>query len=446
LPWRNPRKLLWACSGLDLVAVLASLAVINCHVEPDLWHPPHVVLGVGFLYCLYAWLFGAYTLLRWPWLKLRLVMQRLLFTAIATMLTMVVSGWLFGVDAEELSLLNRSVLLEWLSLQTALALASRLLLRWISRTSTRPLWQLVAAPEHQREVIREWQRNPFVRPPRLLTPSKFEPSLAVEQVSRGRAVGLALAPNIPSSESWSLALEALRARGVMVTTLEELAQRQLERLPPSLLPERWLSMPDLPWSNEFSLQRKIKRTADVLFSMPLLVIALPLMACLGLAIWLEDRGPVFYVQSRTGWCGRPFQLYKLRTMRCVKPGMPTPWTSKNDARVTRVGAWLRRTRLDELPQLINVLRGEMSLIGPRPEQPQMDDQLAAKIPHYLKRYWMLPGLSGWAQVCGPAYPATLEESELKLSYDLYYIRNWTLQLDFLIFAKTFKTLLKFRGV
>jgi len=133
-------------------------------------------------------------------------------------------------------------------------------------------------------------------------------------------------------------------------------------------------------------------------------------------------------------------------MHAAVPGSPTPWTTKTDTRVTAVGAWLRRTRLDELPQLINVLRGEMSLIGPRPEQPHLDEQLAGDIPHYRKRYWMMPGLSGWAQVCGPSYPATLEESELKLSYDLYYIRNWSLQLDLLIFAKTFKTLLKFRGV
>ena len=89
-----------------------------------------------------------------------------------------------------------------------------------------------------------------------------------------------------------------------------------------------------------------------------------------------------------------------------------------------IGMWLGRTRLDELPQLVNVLKGEMSLIGPRPEQPNIDSDLARQIPHYRKRNWMMPGLSGWAQVCGPSYPASLEEAELKLSYDLYYIRNW----------------------
>jgi len=403
------------------------------------------VLGVAILYCLFSWLLGSYTLLRWPWLKLRLVLQRLLLVAMATMFSIVLGSWALGVGADQISLLNRSVLLEWLTLQSAFALTSRLLLRWKSRATSRPIWQLLAAPEHQKHVLREWQRNPFVRPPRLLTPTTFAPDLSL-RTFKGRQIRLALAPDLDHQHGITDAVEQLRSKGVTVTTLEDLAQRQLERLPPSLLPSQWLQINDLPWINEFSLQRKIKRTADVIVSLLLLSLSLPLLVVLTAAIWLEDQGPVFYVQTRTGWCGQCFRLYKLRTMRLSKADAPTPWTTKADARVTTVGGWLRRTRLDELPQLINVLRGEMSLIGPRPEQPHLDERLEQHIPHYRKRYWMLPGLSGWAQVCGPAYPASLEESELKLSYDLYYIRNWSLQLDLLIFAKTFKTLLKFRGV
>lgn len=422
-----------------------AIALVNLHTEPDLWQSPLLVVGVGCLYCLFSWLLGGYTLLRWPWLQLRLVLQRLLLTSIATMLALVLGSWALGVSSHQLPLLERSVLIEWLSWQTGLALASRLALRIVSRSSSRPVWQIVAAPEHQKHVLREWQRNPFVRPPRLLTPNVFEP-LLVNQVACGPQSVLAMTPELQQNSSIATALEDLRSRGVMVTTIEDLAQRQLERLPPTLLPKQWLQMEDLPWSNEFSFQRKLKRTADVAFAIPLLAITLPLLALLGVAIWIEDRGPVIYVQKRTGWCGRPFRLFKLRTMRHSPSDGPTPWTTKADARVTRMGAWLRKTRLDELPQLLNVLNGDMSLIGPRPEQPHLDDDLEQRIPHYRKRYWMMPGLSGWAQVCGPAYPSSIEEAELKLSYDLYYIRNWNLQLDFLIFAKTFKTLLKFRGL
>jgi lipopolysaccharide/colanic/teichoic acid biosynthesis glycosyltransferase len=142
--------------------------------------------------------------------------------------------------------------------------------------------------------------------------------------------------------------------------------------------------------------------------------------------------------------GRTFRVYKLRTMHCADPQAPATWTQRGDRRITRVGWCLRRVRLDELPQLLNVLLGDMSLIGPRPERPELEDDLEARIPHYRKRHWMPPGLSGWAQVCAP-YAASVEEAELKLSYDLYYLRHWSIALDLLILLKTVKTVLKARG-
>ena len=115
-----------------------------------------------------------------------------------------------------------------------------------------------------------------------------------------------------------------------------------------------------------------------------------------------------------------------------------------DRRITRVGLWLRRLRLDELPQLINVLRGDMSLIGPRPERPELEHELEEHIPHYRKRHWMRPGLSGWAQVCAP-YAASIEDSDLKLSYDLYYLKHFSTWLDLIILFRTIKTVLKAGG-
>jgi lipopolysaccharide/colanic/teichoic acid biosynthesis glycosyltransferase len=438
--------LLFACAGFDLLGLFLALVLINLRHEPDLLNPPWLVFGLGGIYCGFAWLLGSYTLLRWPWLRLRLVLQRLSLTALATLVGSIVLGWALAFDGGRYSLLNREVLLEVMAWQMLLALLIRLQLRWISRSQVKPLWQLMAAPEHQRDVLREWQRNPFVRPPNLVSPSEPVPNQRSTSTWR-RPMALALAHGLQLDERQRSQIMSLRSRGVTVTTLEELAERQLERLPPSLLPENWLTLNELPWANEFSLQRKIKRTADVILAGPLLLLSTPILILLAFAITLEDGGPVFYVQRRTGWMGRTFPVFKLRTMRNVlQTSNNTYWTTHADPRVTRVGAWLRRTRLDELPQLFNVLRGEMSLIGPRPEQPHLDDQLAEQIPHYRKRYWMLPGLSGWAQVCGPAYPASLEEAELKLSYDLYYLRNWNNSLDLLILAKTIKTLLKLRGV
>ena len=248
---------------------------------------------------------------------------------------------------------------------------------------------------------------------------------------------------------WALSVRLLlwqlsRARQRHGLSVLEHAEREQQRLLPAHLPEQALGLDDLPWSNPLSVQRQLKRSADVALALVLLLATLPLLVLAGLLIWLDDRGPVFYVQERSGLMGRSFQLFKLRTMHQAAPDTPATWTVQGDARITRTGAFLRRVRLDELPQLLNVLRGDMSLIGPRPERPELEHDLETRIPHYRKRHWMPPGLSGWAQVCAP-YAASVEEAELKLSYDLYYLRHWGTALDFLILLKTVKTVLKARG-
>ena len=194
----------------------------------------------------------------------------------------------------------------------------------------------------------------------------------------------------------------------------------------------------------FSLERQLKRVADLLVSSVLLVLTAPILILAMLLIWLDDRGPLFYFQQRSGWLGRSFLLYKLRTMAVTPQDALPVWTVPGDRRITRVGLWLRRLRLDELPQLINVLKGDMSLIGPRPERPELEHELEERIPHYRKRHWMRPGLSGWAQVSAP-YAASVEDSDLKLSYDLYYIKNFSTWLDLMILAKTIKIVLKAEG-
>ena len=132
---------------------------------------------------------------------------------------------------------------------------------------------------------------------------------------------------------------------------------------------------------------------------------------------------MFYSQQRSGWLGRPFTVLKLRTMRVNCKGSPALWTQPGDQRITAVGYWLRRLRLDELPQLINVLNGDMSLIGPRPERPELEHDLVQHIPHYRKRHWMRPGLKWLGSGCAPLCKF-IEDSDLKLSYDLYYLRQF----------------------
>ena len=247
-----------------------------------------------------------------------------------------------------------------------------------------------------------------------------------------------------SQRSLLESLEMRDPRVVRSVSVLSLFEQQQERLPPVLMADVSFTYDDLPWASTFSVQAQFKRMADLMVSALLLLLTAPLMAVGALLIWLEDRGPIFYTQQRSGWLGRPFTVLKLRTMTVQPADAPAEWTQVGDQRITAVGGVLRRLRLDELPQLLNVLNGEMSLIGPRPERPELEHQLECCIPHYRKRHWMRPGLSGWAQVCAP-YASSIEDSDLKLSYDLYYLRHFSTWLDLLILFRTIKTVLKAGG-
>ena len=190
---------------------------------------------------------------------------------------------------------------------------------------------------------------------------------------------------------------------------------------------------------------RIKRIGDLIFGGLLLFLSLPIFILVIILIKLEDNGKVFYFQKRNGIFEKEINLIKFRTMRedAEEDSGPT-WSQRNDKRITNIGKFLRLTRIDELPQLLLVIKGEMSLIGPRPERPEIDNDLKIKIPFYSQRFNFKPGLSGWAQVNYP-YGASLKDSEVKLSYDLFYIRNFSLWLDFLILFKTIKLVFNAKG-
>jgi exopolysaccharide biosynthesis polyprenyl glycosylphosphotransferase len=179
----------------------------------------------------------------------------------------------------------------------------------------------------------------------------------------------------------------------------------------------------------------VRRWRDVSGSLLLLTLALPLMVLVAWLIKLESRGPVLYRQDRVGLHGRVFRLLKFRSMRIDAEANGPCWAAERDPRVTRIGAFIRATRIDELPQLVNVLRGEMSLVGPRPERPCFTRQLGEIIPGYHQRACVLPGITGWAQVNYP-YGASVEDARAKLVYDLHYLRNRSLALDLRILVAT----------
>lgn len=197
--------------------------------------------------------------------------------------------------------------------------------------------------------------------------------------------------------------------------------------------------------NNKKLYDRIKRLIDLIASLSLLIISLPFFPLITLVIKLDSAGQTFFTQQRTGKEGDPFTAVKFRTMVKNAEDNGPQWAVKNDGRVTRVGRFLRKTRIDEIPQLFNVLKGEMSLIGPRPERPEFVEQLQKEIPFYKERILIKPGLTGWAQVAGPAYGGSTEESLEKLQYDLFYIKNRSFGLDLSIALKTIKTILSRKG-
>ena len=189
----------------------------------------------------------------------------------------------------------------------------------------------------------------------------------------------------------------------------------------------------------------VRRVVSIVISLIGLILALPLLPLIMLAIRLDSKGPVFYTQTRVGKAGRVFQVVKFRTMRQDAEAASGPkWACDNDPRVTRVGKFLRSSRLDEIPQLWCVLKGDMAFVGPRPERPEFIEWLSKEIPYYGVRHMVRPGLTGWAQV-KYKYGSTVEDSREKLQYDLFYIKNASIGLDLLIMFLTVKTVLLRRG-
>jgi sugar transferase (PEP-CTERM system associated) len=194
------------------------------------------------------------------------------------------------------------------------------------------------------------------------------------------------------------------------------------------------------------LRDTVKRVFDLIVSLMLLAATSPIMLITAILIKLESHGPVFYRQERVGQHGRPFSIFKFRSMRtdAEKDGRPQ-WARKNDDRITGVGRFIRRTRIDELPQVFNVFMGEMSFVGPRPERPYFVADLNRQIPYYGVRHTVKPGITGWAQVRYP-YGASIEDALEKLQYDLYYVKNHSLFLDLMILTQTAQVVLLGKGV
>jgi sugar transferase (PEP-CTERM system associated) len=236
-----------------------------------------------------------------------------------------------------------------------------------------------------------------------------------------------------------------RLAGVTVLEFISFMERETGRIQLDLLNPSWIIFGQ--GFRRDGVRLFTARALDFIASGVLLVLASPIMLLTMLAIWLEDGrkgGSVFYRQARVGYEGRVFHLTKFRSMRVDAEASGAQWAQKNDPRVTRVGAFIRKTRIDELPQLLNVLKGHMGFVGPRPERPEFVVELEAKIPFYAYRHSVKPGITGWAQLCYP-YGSSVEDAAQKLQYDLYYVKNHNLLFDITILLQTVEVVLMGKG-
>lgn len=259
----------------------------------------------------------------------------------------------------------------------------------------------------------------------------------VEDVCINQQIGLlVLDESLSSSE---LDVLTLLQNGTRVIGIVDFWERYLDKIPPRDVDRAWLARVDLHVKN--ILIRGIKRILDLVISITALIILFPILGVALVFIALESGFPLFYIQTRTGYLGKPYSMIKLRTMNKEAEDDGAQWAKRRDSRVTKVGQFLRNWRIDEVPQFWNIIKGEMSVVGPRPERPEFQAELREKVPFWYARNLVKPGLTGWAQIRF-SYASGLSESEEKLSYDLYYLKHASLAFDTEIILSTLRSVSK----
>jgi exopolysaccharide biosynthesis polyprenyl glycosylphosphotransferase len=410
------------------------------------WHPlvvAAVVLSSGYVAGLYV--FDRVVSVRW--LGLRVLGTAATSAIVLGLVVYLTAGW-----EDNLGPLGRIVMSESLAAYSLWAFGSRALaLRWIEARAEQAQWLVLSSPggPSQAALARLSALPGFGRTTVLAPPGASSEGAAgtwdeLERFLERPWAGVVLAQDAPLPDAASDALMRARLGGAMISDLTDLSERLSGRVPLERVRSQWFALSDGFDIVHSRTGLRIKRLVDLLVSFVMLVLASPLMLLAALLVGASSRGPVLFSQVRVGRRGRPFTMWKFRTMRRDAEAAGAQWAKTSDPRVTPVGRLLRATRVDELPQLWNILRGDMSFIGPRPERPEFTATLEREIPFYRLRHLVKPGLTGWAQVCYP-YGASVAEAREKLEYDLYYIKNHSLPLDALILLRTVRVVIHRHG-
>jgi sugar transferase (PEP-CTERM system associated) len=370
----------------------------------------------------------------------RLLMNTVVAGLLAFPAVLVVSGsYRISLSSHELLWLTK-ILLVWL----VCMVASRMIFtrvmreRWFVRRIL-----FIGGTELGLARLRRWTATGRGRlyEPVFAEPGVGRGALTLDDLRRERIWGIVVAdtPGAIDPPQPARFLLDCKLRGVPVLSEAGFCEQHLGRVDLDAL-----TVPSLLFADGFAnarLSNAAKRVLDTAVALVLLLLTLPLMVITAVLVRLDTPGPVLYRQTRVGLHGETFTLLKFRSMAMdAEAGGKPRWATQQDPRITRVGNFIRPMRIDELPQLINVLRGEMSLIGPRPERPQFVEELGRIIPFYRERAYVKPGITGWAQVNFP-YGASVEDAGQKLSYDLYYVKNRSLLLDLLILLATIRVIL-----
>ena len=436
-PWLRDRSLALLLVIIDVVVITGVYSGV-AQARAGQWDLP----GNSEIYATCAWIFASYILGRYgdttrgdrKRLAKESAGQSFAASAIVCV-SLIVHSWMYQiVDAQTRF---RGFLIPALAIIGLLGIGSRLLVLGKNRKSTGKCF--VVCSEDEKKVLMnelqewEWCEAEFCNLEKLQM-----------EVMKDTKLSIVLGDDLDSKEVDYLYLAKLRANGHRVVRLRDWCESTLQRVPSELIDEKWLLL-----SEGFAVQPgrmswRVKRVGDVIVGLALGVASIPIVILAAAAIWIDDRGPIFYSQVRTGIYGSRIKIWKLRSMRVNAEENGVRWATNNDARVTRVGKIIRKIRIDELPQLWSVVAGDLSLIGPRPERPEIEMKLEKCVENYRTREWIKPGLSGWAQVSYP-YGASVEDTKMKLSYDLYYLKNAGLLMDLLILLKTIRLVLRGEG-
>ena len=439
-PWLRNSGRYWVLTCVDVLAIVISYLVAS-KIRLGVWQFfGNSTVGIGIIWLGFSYLSGRYSTSESKSVRIEMLSSQTLMTFFGSLSVYGIAGWSMQRSESLLNLRGFAF-----TVFVLLSLTSYVLVG-ITKSCTRAgsKGYVIVSSDDLVETLREEIKTLRREDKEWQTLFAGSAEEMMIDISRNNVRTLAVGSSVENNNSYREECMRLRKGGVRIISLISWAEEVLQRIPPELIDNQWLLFGEGSSLRPGTLTWRIKRLGDIAFGIPLFLASIPIVLVAGTLVWLEDGHSMFYSQTRTGLYGRSIKIWKLRSMKVDAEKSGKQWSVAGDKRITKVGKVLRMLRIDELPQLYSVLTGEMSLIGPRPERPEIEKELRVLIPNYDMRHLVRPGLSGWSQVSF-GYGASAADSRNKLAYDLYYLRNGGILMDLMIFVKTIRLLVNVKG-